>query len=120
MQFLRQNAEDRNAPTFALDLAAQKLLTVDSANLHDPVAALGYARRAVARTKGEMPAYLATLASAQYANGQKADAQRTQAQAVSAYQRVWDELKPLFDQAGVAEASRRYAEVREELQRLPR
>lgn len=68
----------------------------------------------------EKPAYLVALAAAEYASGGKAEVERTQAQAVSAYQQVWEELRPLFDQAGIAVASRHYAETREELQRLSR
>ena len=120
LELLQQNADVQNAPSFALDLAAQKLLTVESVDLRDAPTALGYAKRATAQTKGEMPAYLVTLAGAQFAMGEKAEAQRTQAQAASAYLRVWNELKPLVDSAATGEAARRYAEIREELQRLSR
>ncbi len=118
LRLLRQNADRKGAPTFCIDLAAQRLLIVQPAELRGPAAALLYAQRAVMQTNRQMPAYLVTLAAAQYASGKKAEAAVTQMEAARSYQQVWAALQPMFDDAGIHTASERYAEIRRELERL--
>lgn len=120
LHLLRQNAEMAGAPTFCMDLIAQRLLTAEPSELRDAGAALVYAQRAVTQTKGQMPAYLVTLAMAQYAHGEKAEAARTEMAAARSYQNVWAALQPIFDDAPVPAARERYVEVHLQLDRLCR
>ncbi len=118
LHLLRQNAEMKGAPTFCVDLAAQRLLTVEPVELRDAAAALLYAQQAVAQTNSQMPAYLVTLATAQYANGRKAEARSTEIKAAISYEQVWAALQPMFHDAAIATASERYAEIQREFDRL--
>jgi serine/threonine protein kinase/tetratricopeptide (TPR) repeat protein len=118
IRLLDENAQRNRAAAFTLDLAAQRLLTVEPAGLRDASKALLYARQAVDRTAGQMPPYLATLAFAELAVGHEKEAGRAAAQAVQGYRRTAGILKPLFDSSRYPEASRLYRELQRRLDQL--
>jgi len=84
IQLLSDNAIRGAAPALALDLAAQRLLTVEPAQLRDPDRALRFAQQAVEQTAGEMAPYLVTLAVAESAAGRETEARLTAARALDA------------------------------------
>ena len=112
---LEENANRQPAAALTLDLAAQNLLTVEPAELRDPEKAHEYARRAVAQTGRQMPAYLVTLAIAELESGRQEEGRRTAVLALEGYRKISDILAPLFDASKYPEAARFYAEWREEL-----
>jgi serine/threonine protein kinase len=118
LRLLDENAERNGAPAFTLDLAAQRLLTVEPAALRDASKAVLCARKAVDRTAGQMPPYLVTLAFAELAGGHEKEAGRAAAQAVQGYRRIAGILKPLFDSSRYPEACRLYRELQQRLDQL--
>ncbi|HEV3202369.1 MAG TPA: protein kinase [Bryobacteraceae bacterium] len=115
IQFLGEGAQSSRATALTLDLVAQRLLTVEPAELRDAAKALVYARKAVEQTAGQMPPYLVTLAFAQHASGLRDEARRSAIQAIQGYQKVSAILKPLFEQASYPEARRMYGEFERQL-----
>jgi tetratricopeptide (TPR) repeat protein len=119
IRLLDENAQRNRAAAFTLDLAAQRLLTVEPASLRDAAKALLYARRAVDQTAGQMPPYLVTLAFAELAAGHEQQAGQAAAQAADAFLRTAAILKPLFDPSRYPEASRLYGDLLGQLERFP-
>jgi tetratricopeptide (TPR) repeat protein len=116
--YLAENAGGPRAAALTLDSIAQRLLTVEPAELRDPAGAREYARRAVAQTASQMPPYLVTLAFAELASGREEEGRHAAARAVEGYRRVAEILAPLFDSSKYAEAARLYSEWRGQLAKL--
>ncbi len=115
IELLRANAQRPGAPATALDLAAQRLLTIEPAGARNPERALGFARQAVGQTAGQMPPYLVTLAFAQSAAGRDDEARQTAALAIEAYRRIAEVLAPAFDAVHCPAAESQYREWRDQL-----
>lgn len=118
IQLLDENARRNRAPAVTLDLAAQRLLTMEPAELRDGAKALDYARKAVDQTAGQMPPYLVTLAFAQDDAGLHEEARQSATQAIRGYQTVFAILQPLFDSPRYPEANRLARELRAQLEQV--
>jgi tetratricopeptide (TPR) repeat protein len=118
LQMLEENAGRDRAAAVALDLAAQRLLTVEPAGLRDPLRAAQYARQAVDQTAGQMPPYLVTLSFAEHAMGLEDEARQSAKRAIQAYEKVAAILRPLFEAPAYPDATPAYREFASQLDRL--
>jgi serine/threonine protein kinase len=119
LEYLEENADRPRAAALTLDLAAQRLLTVEPLELRDAPRAAGYARHAVQQTASQMPPYLVTLAFAELACGHEDAARRAAILAVNGYRRVANILKPLFDTAQYPQSAQIYNDWRKQLSAFP-
>jgi tetratricopeptide (TPR) repeat protein len=117
--YLVENAGRARAAALTMDLAAQRLLTVEPPELRDPIKARDYARRAVEQTGSQMPPYLVTLAFAELACGQEEDGRRDAALAVRGYRKISGILSPLFDSHKYPQAAHLYNDWQKQLSAFP-
>ena len=120
IELLDENAHLPHTAAITLDLTARHWLTVEPPGLRDPQQALAYARQAVERTAAQMPPYLETLAFAQDAAGLHDKAEQSAMQAIRAYRKVFEILRPVFESPRYPEADRLFRELQERLERATR
>jgi hypothetical protein len=115
LKAVEQDTALPQTPSYALDFAAQRLLTVMPTELRNPALAATYAARAADVTAGQVPAYLVTLAMAQQACGRSEDAVRTARQAIASERHVLHTIAPLFGSWNRPEVSRMFLQANERL-----
>jgi Protein kinase domain len=108
---MKEIAQAPNVSALSLDMAARRLLMLQPEELRDPRQAVDYARAAVRRTAGQMPAYQATLAYGLAAMGAADEAQRTALESADGYRRVVEILRPLFGSSRYPGAAAEFREL---------